>query len=209
MAGRMLGDPLNPQAFRTQRVESPEDLWQPLYDRANIAATGGAGTLPASAAFFSIPVGQNATLIRNNTSAAVAKTKRDTNMDSAGVVPTKLYKFHGISLAYIHGQFTGAIASDRENAKNHGWLQFKVVDKELLTLPLSAIPELNPIISTTANDITAMATGSGAPMYKFGVPITLNPYENFSVILTFDSAVTLSAGLDIQIFLQGFMRRPT
>lgn len=33
MPGIMRRDPMNAQPFRTQRPESPEDLWQPLYDR--------------------------------------------------------------------------------------------------------------------------------------------------------------------------------
>jgi hypothetical protein len=210
MAGQLMsGDPMNAQAFRTQNVASPEDLWQPLYDRANAAATGGAGTLPASLAFFTTPKGQTATLIRNGASGAFAKTYRDTNMDSANVVPTKLYKFHGLSLAYIHSVSSGAVANDREQTKAHGYIQFRIVDKDILFLPMSAIPELNPVVATTANNITSFATGGGAPMYKFGLPITLNPYENFTFQIVFDAAVTLSAGLDIQVFLQGFMRRPT
>ena len=34
-----MNDPLNAQGFRTQRAEMPEDLWQPLYDRVNVATT--------------------------------------------------------------------------------------------------------------------------------------------------------------------------
>ena len=36
----MAGDPMKAQAYRTQRAELPEDLWQPLYDRVNYPAAG-------------------------------------------------------------------------------------------------------------------------------------------------------------------------
>lgn len=79
-------DPLAAQGFRTQRAEFPEDLWQPLYDRANYAAAG-----QSSLSFFSVPRGQSATLITLATAAAKIKTYRDTNMENSNVVPTKMF----------------------------------------------------------------------------------------------------------------------
>ena len=89
-------DPLKAQPFRTQRSELPEDLWQPLYDRANIATT-----VPSSVAFFSTARGQSATLITGASAASKTKTYRDTNLDQPGVVPTKMFKFVGISWAIV------------------------------------------------------------------------------------------------------------
>ena len=68
-------DPLRAQGYRTQRAESPEDLWQPLYDRVNYPQAGA-----TQLAFFSVPQGQAATLI-TGVAAAAAKVKdfRDTN----------------------------------------------------------------------------------------------------------------------------------
>ncbi len=77
-------DPLKAQGFRTQRAESPEDLWQPLYDRVNYPAIGA-----TQLAFFSTPQGQVAPLILGIGAAAnKVKTYRDTNMQNANVVPT-------------------------------------------------------------------------------------------------------------------------
>lgn len=208
----MKADPMNAQGYRTQRAELPEDLWQPLYDRVNYPAAG-ATTL----SFFSAPKGTSATLITAGAAAARTKTQRDTNLENQNVVPTKMFKFVGISIAFLHlAAGTLANSADRDSIRNNGYLSFRIVDKDILFLPLVAIPELNPIIatSTTATDstINSIAGGGGnnVPMYKFPIPITLNPYENFSVNLIFDGGTTtITNTLDIALLLQGFMRRPT
>lgn len=162
-------DPLNPQGFRTQRAESPEDLWQPLYDRVNYAAGGS-----SSLAFFATPRGQSATLITQGTAASKVKTSRDTNIDNSNVVPTKLYKFVGMSVGYVHSNLTLATnANDRAIIRDGAYVNFRIVDKDILFLPLIAIPEMNPVAAVsstaTATSITAFASGGGVavPMYKF------------------------------------------
>ena len=204
-------DPLNAQAYRTQRVDQPEDLWQPLYDRANVATT-----VPGQVSFFSTPIGQSATLITLVTAAAKVKTYRDTNMQNSNVVPTKLYKFVGISMAIIHGtRQLITNAADQELVMDGGYFQFKIVDKDLLFLPLLNFPLLNPIaaVSQTTNNATMMSKqpggGAGNLMYKLPINITLNPYENFSCFMNFVGTITLTTTLDILLTLQGFQRRPT
>lgn len=44
---------------------------------------------------------------------------------------------------------------------------------------------------------------------KFPIPITLNPYENFSVSLNFDNSPPINATADIVLVLHTYMRRPT
>jgi len=214
------GDPMKAQAFRTQRAELPEDLWQPLYDRANLGAAAAAVTSQVS--FFSTARGQSATLITSATTAASkVKTYRDTNMENSNVVPTKLFKFVGVSIAIIHGvndndtAGTAANGYDRQSIMNGGYLQFRIVDKDILFLPLISLPELNPwnAVSTTQTAQSVMGSGSGGgigqAMYAFPVPITLNPYENFSVTANFDATPVLTATADMYVILHGFMRRPT
>lgn len=207
-------DPLNAQGFRTQRAELPEDLWQPLYDRANYP---NAGTTQLS--FFSTPIGQSSTLITGvGTAAAKVKDYRDTNMQNANVVPTKMFKFVGISLAFIN-QVPGDPdnAADRDRVRNNAYLRFRIVDKDILYLPLVCLPEVNPLIvgSTTATSTTILGSAGGGgmnvPMYKLPIPVTLNPFENFSVDILLSAAVSLksSYSMDIYMILQGFMRRPT
>jgi hypothetical protein len=208
-------DPLRAQGYRTQRAELPEDLWQPLYDRVNHPNAG-----VTQMSFFSVAKGGTATLI-TGVAAAAAKVKdyRDTNMENSNVVPTKMYKFVGISLAFIP-QIPGGVtdAADRDRIRNNSYFRFRIVDKDLLYLPLVALPEVNPwvVASTTVNASTILGQAGGGgmnvPMYKLPVPITLNPYENFTCEINFSAAVALATAgqsVDIYVILQGFMRRPT
>jgi hypothetical protein len=206
-------DPLSAQSFKTQRPNDPEDLWQPLYDRANIATP-----IPGQISFFSTPKGQNATLIAGTATANVVKSYRDTNIENAGVVPTKLYQFIGISLAFVHAAANNVNNTlDRAMVQTGGYLQFRIVDKDILYLPLIAVPVLNPVqgMATTVNNTTIMSAdgggGVGVAMYKFPVPITLNPYENFSLSANFTTAASLvlANALDMYVILHSFMRRPT
>lgn len=202
------------QEYRTQRSELPEDLWQPLYDRANYAAAGA-----NQVAFFGVPKGQSATLLSTFvaatatwTAATKSKTYRDTNIENSNVVPTKLFKTVGISWGMYHSVINAALNSvDREALRGGGFLQFRIVDKDIIFLPLGLIPELNPIAATTQTAVNAYAGGGGqnVPMYKFPIPITLNPYENFTTLMVFDNSPAVNTTLDLQLVLHAFMRRPT
>jgi hypothetical protein len=140
-------------------------------------------------------------------------------MDNANVVPTKMFKFVGISMGYISQVPGGATdAADRDRIRNNSWLTFTIVDKTILNIPLLCIPEVNPLVvgATTLNATTILGAAGGGgqnvPMYKLPIPITLNPYENFSVTINFSAAVALATAvnsMDVMIILQGFMRRPT
>jgi len=209
-------DPMRAQQYRVTDPNKPEDLYQPLYDRVNYAAAGA-----AQISFFSTQLGQSTTLIRAGVAAAVVKTKRDTNLDTSGVVPTKLFQFVGLSIAYIPLQQavaaanTVSISDDIARIKYGSWIDFKIIDKPILQLPTHVVPEANPVTaaSTTINASTVYATGiqsaSPVPMYKFVIPITLNPFESFQFTMNFDGTVTLTQTFDIQVLLHGFMRRPT
>lgn len=209
-----MGDPMKSQEYRTQRSELPEDLWQPLYDRVNYAV-GGAN----QASFYAVPKGQSATLLSTYTAAtftwaaaAKGKTYRDTNIENSNVVPTKLFKTVGISWGIFHSVLNAAgNAADREVIRQGGFLQFRIVDKDIIFLPLSLIPEVNPMIVSTQTAVNAYAGGGGqnVPMYKFPIPITLNPYENFLVLMQFDNSPAVTNTLDIQCVLHAYMRRPT
>jgi hypothetical protein len=201
------------QEYRTQRSELPEDLWQPLYDRVNYAAAGA-----NQLSFFAVPKGQSATLLSTFatpatwTAAAKSKTFRDTNIENANVVPTKLFKTVGISWGMFHSVISQNFNNnDREVLRSGGYLQFRIVDKDIIFLPLSLIPEVNPTVATTGNAVNAYAGGGGqnVPMYKFPIPITLNPYENFTALMVFDNSPAVNATLDVQCVLHAYMRRPT
>lgn len=211
----MAQDPLKAQAYKTQRADLPEDLWQPLYDRVNYPNAG-----VTLLSFFSTPRGGLATLITGIAAAAAkAKDYRDTNIDNAGVIPTKLFKFIGISIAFID-QIPGTVtaAADHDRVRNNAYFHFRIVDKDILFLPLVCIPEVNPltVASTTANNTTILGAAGGGgqntAMYKLPVPVTLNPYENFNVEIVLSAAVALATAansMDMYVILHGFMRRPT
>jgi hypothetical protein len=204
-------DPLNAQGYRTQRNELPEDLWQPLYDRVHYPAAGS-----SELSFFSTPRGQSATLIVAGAAGAKVKSYRDTNNENANVIPTKMFKIVGVSLAYIH-VISGVITdvNDRAAVREGSYLEFRIVDKDIIHLPVVAIPELNPIVAvaTTATTSTMYSSvgggGQNVPMYKFPIPITINPYENFTVSMKLDGTVTTTSALDVVLILHAFMRRPT
>lgn len=212
-------DPMRAQQFRTQRAELPEDLWQPLYDRAQYINTGA-----TQVSWFAVSRGQSSVLFTSHTAAGVwssasrSKTFRDTNIENSNVVPTKMFKIVGVSLGYVHldNAITTVLnASDREAVRTGGYLTFRIVDKDIIFLPLVTIPEVNPItaVATTVNaaTITASAGGGGmnVPMYKFPIPITINPYENFTVSANFDTGLVINAQMDMYLILHAYMRRPT
>lgn len=142
-------------------------------------------------------------------------------MDNGGVVPTKRYTFIGLAMNYIPAQqavasaLTANIGDDLMRLKNGGYIEFRIVDKPLLYLPLNLVPESQPInsISSTSNNVTIIGQGGGAsipfPMYKFSIPITLNPYENFRFITYFDNSPALTQSYDIQTVFHAYMRRPS
>jgi len=208
----MAGDPMKAQAYRTQRAELPEDLWQPLYDRVNYPAAG-----TSALGFFSSSRGQTATLLSTVaagvwTAAAKVKSFRDTNIENSNVVPTKMFKIVGVSVAFLHAnQNDGNVTRDREIVRGGSFLQFRIVDKDIIFLPLVTIPEMNPVVSTTGNNVNGTAGGGGqnVPMYKFPIPITINPYENFTIQMTSDNSPPISQTMDIYMMLHAYMRRPT
>lgn len=211
MAGQVQ-DPMRAQQYRTQRAEMPEDLWQPLYDRVNYPAAG-----TSALGFFSSSRGQTATLLSTVTAgvwtaAAKVKTFRDTNIENSNVVPTKMFKVVGCSVGMLSAnQNSTNVTRDREIIRGGSYLQFRIVDKDIIFLPLITIPEMNPVVTATANSINGTAGGGGqnVPMYKFPIPITINPYENFTVQLNVDNSPAIDQTMDIYLMLHAYMRRPT
>ena len=209
-------DPINAQMYSTQRMGSPEDLFQPIYDRVNYAV-GGA----ASLSFFSQPQGAAVTLNIAGAAAAKNKSYRDTNMETAGVMATKRFTVIGMAINFIPAQqavavaATTSIADDILILKNGGWVEFRIGDKPLLYMPMNLIPESNPIssIASTANNVTIIGAGATAaipyPMMKFAIPVTINPQETFRFTLNFDGSPTITQATDIQVVLYSFMRRPS
>jgi hypothetical protein len=217
-------DPGQFAQYRTQMRESPEDIWQPVYDRKNYPAAGAFELI-----FFSIPVGGSDTLIRAGTAASVTKTRRDTNLEQQGVIPTKAFKIHGFSLCFVPVQqavsatalggtgSTPSIIDDMQRLMYGGFLEFRIVDKPYLYLPLHKIPATGILRGVAAfaatgalSAVSAGGPGTGAPrdIYWIGIPLVLDPYQNFSARLQFDGSPALNQTFDIQLFMEGYLRRP-
>lgn len=181
-----------------------------MYDRAHYLAAG-----TSEIGFFSTPRGQSTTLITAGVAASKVKSYRDTNNENANVVPTKLFKIVGMSIGFVHLNNAAATnADDRAKIRDGSYFQFRIVDKDILFIPTIFVPEVNPLlsVSTTVTATTvnsAVSGGGGAPMYKFPIPITINPYENFSLSLKIDGTVTVTNALDVYVVLHAYMRRPT
>lgn len=210
-------DPIQAQRYATQRPYSPEDLSQPLYDRVQYPAAGVNQLI-----FYAQQLGQIASLNQAGViNATKSKTYRDTNMDNGSVVPTKRYTFIGLAMNFIPVQQVANVAAtvnivdDVMRLLYGGYLEFRIVDKPLLYLPLTLVPSSLPFsaIATTANNSTLVGMGVSAaipyPMYKFSIPITLNPYENFRFQCSWDGAVVIGQATDIQSVLHAYMRRPS
>lgn len=203
-------DPLKIAEFRTQDVYNPEDLWQPLYDTVHHSASGS-----AQLSFFSTAKGGTATLIVNGTATAnTVKGYYHTNIEQSGVVPSKLFKIIGITIAYLHlTPGTATNGDDREKIRQSGVLHVKAGDKDIIWLPLVKIPESNPFVVAASGSATILTSagggGYGVPMYRLGIPVVLEPFQGFSVTMDFPSAVTLTKAVDIQLSLEAYMRRPS
>jgi len=140
-----------------------------VYDRVNYPAAG-----TSALGFFSSSRGQSVTLLSTVaagvwTAAAKVKSFRDTNIENSNVVPTKMFKVVGCSVGFLHAnQSDTNVARDREIIRGGSYLQFRIVDKDIIFLPLITIPEMNPVTSTTASNANATAGGGGqnVPMWN-------------------------------------------
>jgi hypothetical protein len=181
-----------------------EEFVQPLYDRVHYPVAG----TTASYSFFSVPLGGNATLLRAGVATAISKTMRDTNLATAGVIPSKAYAIIGISIAFISGNETiSTNINDIHEIVGGSWFKFTIVDKDILTAPTLVLGDLYPVTTSTATGAIGHSTGGGAPMFKFPKPVLLKPNTSFSFSLNVDGTVAIATILDIYIFLHCHMRR--
>ena len=138
-------------------------------------------------------------------------------------IPTKAFKIHGLSKCYIPLQqavasaATQSILDDMQRLDYGGFLTFTIVDKPYLDIPLHKIPTTAIYAGSiggafTAGNVAVSAggPGTGAPrdIYWLGVPLVLDPYQNFALRMQFDGSPSLIQTFDVQIFLEGYLRRP-
>ena len=210
-------DPGQFAQFRTMQREMPEDLWQPIWDTVNYPA-GGA----ASLSFFTVPVGQAATLLRFGATAGLAasasrsKTRLDTNLENAGVLPTKAFKLYGVSVNYVPLRVDGTnptfAAIDKMTLALAGYLELRILDKPYLQIPTRAVPEASGLsYGPSATSIGAGVIGSGNPrdIFWLAVPLVFEPYQTFTMSITYDGSPAVNQGTDVCVILWGLQRRPS
>jgi len=178
------------------RVKDLKDFrWEPLFDTLTITA----GALVAvTNMYFSVPI-------------SGSKTKIDTNMTNAGVLPNpQVFRCFGIraEAQCLHATDWSVMASYLKKS----WIRFFVGTKDYLTVPLSQIAgKMYVILNGSKNDGTAPRAFSsfGAPSvsgYKFPKNgfVDILALENFGVEWTSTVTDTLAANLKVRVYLDGF-----
>ena len=189
--------------YNVNRRDEGEGFWQPLYDYQTYALAG-----QTSLRFFAIPRGQG------------GKTLADTNMSSAGVLPTPIQELvTGIQIVLYPGinpgrtgdfANTGDYWNDIKAVAESGFLEFTIGSKVYCTdAPLNAFP---PAFRLSGAAALADATTAAAalhsqidyasfagPTYAINPGIRLISNQNFDVTLSWPTAVALPSGVDARI----------
>ena len=174
-----------------------ERIQQPLYDR-NTVATSGTGQLN----FFQVPLGG---VIAGG---ANAKTQVETNMDQGGSLPyPKNFEIHALRLI---NQYDSAVA-DLNLIFNNSWFRLFIGTKDYLVVNsfmLTAGVGLEGV-AAGSTDVVSVTNGRADQrgIYVLAEPIDLIPQQNFRCELNFPTAQTLSATVDVSIYLDGFFKR--
>lgn len=172
-----------------------ERIQQPLYDRNTVATSG-----TAQLNFFQVPLG--------GTAGAILKTQVQTNMDQGGSLPyPKNFEIHALRLINQYG----AAVADLNGIFNNSWFRLFIGTKDYLVVNsfmLTAGVGLDGVAAGTTNVISVH---NGRPdqrgIYVLAEPIDLIPQQNFRCELNFPVPQTLTATVDISIYLDGFFKR--
>ncbi len=189
-----------------------EVIFQPIYDRVNIAAA-----VPAAVSLFSGQVGSSATLIRAGATATVNKTLRDTNMRTAGVLQDRSFDVRALQFILIPlqhaaaGAATNDISDDKATLYEAGWFELKPSSKTRLEMSLLPFKYLDPDFPATTAGTTTMssAAGVGGMMLSLGEDaILIEKGVPFTFTVSFDGAPSLVQTFDLQVYLWSYNERP-
>jgi len=168
-----------------------EVIFAPRYDYQTYLAAG-----QSSLTFFQNPIGQN------------GRTILDTNMESAGQLPApQSFVITSIALEIYPSAAPSADAGtnidDVYNIAKGGALSLRVGSKNYVEQAvLGNFPSTHRLGGFTDADYAAM-TGQ---IYQI-TPITLPESQNFSVKLSWDAPVAITADARIGVQLRGFLYR--
>ena len=174
-----------------------ERIQQPLYDRNTVQTSG-----TAQLNYFQVPLGGTPA------GATTPKTQVDTNMDQGGSLPyPKNFEVHALRMI---SQYGAAIA-DLNNIYNSSWFRLFIGTKDYLVVNsfmLTAGVGLDGIAAGTTNVVSAH---NGRPdqrgIYVLAEPIDLIPQQNFRCELNFPVTPTLTASVNMSVYLDGFFKR--
>ena len=201
----------NPQQYSVNR-QGQEAIRSSLYDFQTYAAGG-----QTQLTFFQVPKGQG------------GKTQADTNMESAGSLPSpKRFKIETLELYFFPGSTIDQVASSATNvaaqaddmyqfAKN-GFLDLFIGSKSYLTeAPLGRFPA-----STGMRVDQSMAATFAAPnmvkgeyaamtgiIYRIQPEILLEPTQNFNVTLNWTLPIAMPSTLAarVGVVMRGILYR--
>ena len=202
-------------AYNVNRKGQYEAVRQSLYD---FQAWGASGVGVTQYSFFQVPVGQS------------SKTKADTNMTTAGILPSPIKFFvQSVEVYFFPGgeiarNFTAAgdpdIWSDDIEAFYNGvsFLEIIVGSKTYLTeAPLVRMPPkakikgnfaISGTFTATAGNLLDMSSADGRP-YFIDPGIFIPSMQNFNVQINWPTALTLPSAADARlgIVLDGLLYR--
>lgn len=194
------------------RPGEQEVVRQTLYDYQAYVAAGQTQLI-----FFQVPQGQS------------GKTKADTNMEAAGILPApKRFLIEAIEIQFFPGGvpsvFGAALAATQINdvytVAQSGFLDLFIGSKSYLTeAPLGRFPPSNRLaVNAAFADATTAAAAlqsrsgyasfAGAP-YRIEPNISLVSTQNFNVTLNWPTAVALPSAVNarIGVVLKGLLYR--
>lgn len=203
--------PSNPAQFAVNRP-GKEGIRSSLYDFQSYALGGQTQLL-----FFQVPKGQG------------GKTAFDTNMESAGTLPSpkqflaetlELYFFPGVPVSTIASTATNTAkqADDLYTFIQNGYLDFFIGSKSYLTeAPLGRFPASTGMRmdQSMAGTFTAAAmvkseyASSMGLLYRIQPEILLEPTQNFNVSLNWPVAIPNPSGVAarIGVVMRGILYR--
>lgn len=203
------------QQYNVNRPDQIEAIRSSLYDTLTYAQAG-----QTQLQFFQTPKGQG------------GKTLADTNMTSAGTLPSpqsfliesiQLYFFPGINPGNLSAANTPIAPTFTNDTytfyKYGGWLELFIGSKAYLDeAPLLKFPPRCGLggFSAATDDGVAASDGkqtmvnyasAGGPEYELNPPILLVPTQNFVVTLNWPAAIALSAAGTVMCQLGGILYR--
>ena len=182
-----------------QRIPSPfapaarpviEPIVQPLYDVVTLATTLATDNL-----FFAVPRGQT------------GKTFRDTNIDTAGSLPSpKIFVILNLNIN-VSQDGASSLANqvtDLNDILYQTAFNLFIGTKDYLNVPTYMLPSNYGIRANFGGAATDTSAYHGGPIFRTErKPITIPPQQNFSANIQPKGTVTLNATRDVWCIMGG------